>query len=60
LELSNLRHEPSEEDFKDKFPWTLDKVEIKMSPKPAGIVQPGTPTKKEKTTREIEDEKFLK
>ena len=56
----NAREQPDEEDYKDKFPWTLDKKPEKPpSPKPISAKSPDAIGKKPtKTIRELEDEKF--
>ena len=56
--LSVKVNQPDEDDFKDKFPWTLDKQPEKEKPKePVIIKRPETP-KRVKSEREIADEKF--
>ena len=56
--LNATNDQPDEEDFKDKFPWTLDKKpEPKPSPKPAGV-KLGVPQRPPKTARELQDEEF--
>ena len=58
--LNAAQDQPDEEDYRDKFPWTMDKKpEPKPAPKPAGVpigAQPRPP----KTIREIQDEEFKK
>lgn len=52
--------QPDEEDFRDKFPWTLDKkvVEpVKASPKPPGVTVGASP-RAPKTIRELKDEEY--
>ena len=60
FDVNATRDQPDEEEFKTKFPWTLDKVPEKpLAPKPAGIKPLSEITKKPaKTAREIEDEKY--
>jgi len=48
--------QPDEDEFKDKFPWTLDRVPEKPK-EPEIIKRPETP-KRVKSEREIADEKF--
>ena len=58
--MSATADQPDEDDFKKKFPWTLDKEPEKpAAPKPAGAVKPEELGKKQtKTEREMEDEKY--
>jgi hypothetical protein len=61
FDLSVRNKQPDEEEFKNKFPWTLDK-EPEPKPKPAKIEpaiikRPESP-KRIKSEREIADEKF--
>ena len=55
----NATHEqPDEEEYKEKFPWTLDvKPKPKPSPKPEGVKM-GAQPRPPKTIREIKDEEF--
>ena len=56
--LNTAQDQPDEEDYKEKFPWTLDKKpEPKPSPKPAGV-KVGAQPRPPKTVREIRDEEF--
>jgi len=48
--------QPDEDEFKSKFPWTLDKLP-EPKPKSSPVKKPETP-KKVKSEREIADEKF--
>lgn len=60
FDVNATRDQPDEEEFKTKFPWTLDKVPEKPpAPKPAGT-KPASELgqKPAKTAREIEDEKY--
>ena len=62
FELSMKVQQPDEDEFKNKFPWTLDKIpEVKPKPvgaePPAIINRPVTP-KKVKSERELADDKF--
>lgn len=62
FDLSVRTKQPDEDDFKNKFPWTLDKEpEPKAKPvlntEPAIIKRPESP-KKIKSEKEIADEKF--
>ena len=55
----NATHEqPDEEDYKEKFPWTMDvKPKPKPSPKPEGVKM-GAQPRPPKTQREEKDEEF--
>jgi hypothetical protein len=55
IDLNATHEQPDEEDFKDKFPWTLDK-KPEPAKSPAKPLQAG---KRVKTEREVKDEKFL-
>jgi len=56
--LNASREQPDEDQFKDKFPWTLDKKpEPKPSPKPVGV-KVGAQPRPPKTIREIRDEQY--
>lgn len=55
--LSVKVNQPDEDEFKDKFPWTLDRVPEKPK-EPAIIKRPAEPKKRMKTEREIADDKF--
>ena len=58
FDLNTAQDQPDEEDYKEKFPWTLDKKpEPKPSPKPAGV-KVGAQPRPPKTVREIRDEEF--
>ena len=53
-----INEQPDEEDYKDKFPWPLDKKPPpKPSPKPEGVKM-GAQPRPPKTQREIRDEEF--
>ena len=56
--MDATNEQPDEEEYKEKFPWTLDKKPPpKASPKPEGVkmgAQPRPPM----TQREIKDEQF--
>lgn len=56
FELSAKVNQPDEDEYKDKFPWTLDKVPEKPK-EPEIIKRPETP-KRVKSERELADEKF--
>lgn len=52
-----------EEDFKDKFPYTLDKKEPEIEmrpPQPMQITIANKPEPKKKTEKELADEAFMK
>lgn len=52
--------QPDEEEFKDKFPWTMDKKpEPKPAPKPVGVKM-GAQPRPPKTLKEIKDEEYKK
>ena len=58
FDLDATNDPPDEEDFKEKFPWTLDKKPPpKASPKPEGV-QIGAQPRPPKTQREIKDEEY--
>lgn len=58
FDLNAANEQPDEEEFKDKFPWTMDKKpEPKPAPKPAGV-KVGVAPKPPKTLREIKDDAF--
>ena len=58
FDLNATNEQPDEEEFKDKFPWTMDKKpEPKPAPVPAGVKK-GAQPKPPKTMREIKDETF--
>jgi len=49
----DMHEQPDEEEYRDKFPWTMDKKpEPKPAPKPAGITM-GAKPKPPKTIREL-------
>ena len=56
IDLNATHEQPDEEDFKDKFPWTLDK-----RPEPPKPVAPKSisPEKRVKTDRELKDEQYM-
>lgn len=56
FELTAKVSQPDEDEFKDKFPWTLDRVPEKPK-EPEIIKRPETP-KRVKSERELADEKF--
>ena len=60
FDTNATQEQPDEDDYREKFPWTLDKKpEPKASPKPPGV-KVGAPPKQPKTERELKDEAFKK
>lgn len=58
--ISKEQEQPDEEEWKNKFPWTLDKKpEPKPSPKPSGV-KVGAQPRPPKTANQIKDEEFRK
>lgn len=61
FDLSVRNKQPDEDEFKNKFPWTLDK-EPEPKPKPAkiepAIIKKPESPKRIKSERELADEKF--
>jgi hypothetical protein len=55
FELTSRVNQPDEEEFKNKFPWTLDKLPL---PKEPAIIKRPEVKKRVKSERELADEKF--